>query len=374
MKKPVAALLAVLACACVASPAAADEMSDLYAKVMADPGNTQLNLEYAALAEKNGKPRLALAAYERILLNDPGNADAQVGVKRVTRMLLGDSTRWIASIGGGWDSNPAQIPNNPKSSAIALGSVAVHDERYWGSTPWQTDGLAVAELVSDEDELTYGFLGAETGPVFDTGSWFTIHPAVGAGWSYFDNTSFYSEAVGSVTLEGIQGGANQIARVKVGYRTYDDKFTTDNGWYVHVNGRWGVPHIFGDKDVLIFSPWFRWSDINGMVPVSLDVEAEPGRYTEFGADLAYFVPLAENVVLGANITVSDRNYRDPGLLSGHDDRHDTMWTPGLTLIFKHVFAFQSDVRIQYRHRDNESNDETRSFNENVLTVNLDKRF
>ena len=257
---------------------------------------------------------------------------------------------------------------------LTLGSIAMHDERFWGSTAWQTDALGVVQLVSDVDQLNYGFAGAETGPVFDTGTWFTIHPALGGGWSYFDNSSFYTEGVGSVTFEGIQGGANQILRVKVGYRTYDDKFTTDSGWYLHVNGRWGIPHVLGDSDVLIFSPWFRWSDINGMIPVSLNVESEPGRYSEYGGDLAYFVPLASNVVLGGNISFADRYYRDPGLASGNEDRHDTMWTPGMTLIFKHVFAFQSDVRLQYRHRSNQSNDNTRDFNEDILTVNIDKRF
>lgn len=376
MKKPVAALLAVLAIAFVSAPVAADELEDVYAKVLDNPGDTALNLQYAELAEKAGKPRLALAAYERVLLNDPSNSVAQEGIKRITRKLLGDSTRWVASIGAGWESNPANLASHEDDAAIALASLAVHDTRYLGSTNWQTDGLAVINLYNDQDPLNYGFLGIETGPVYDTGSWFTLHPALGGAISYFDNTTFYSEIVGSLTAEGITAGANQIIRLKVGFRDYSSHFTSDSGWYAQLSARWGVPHVFSGKDVVILSPWFRWSDIDGGFPIAVSpsAESEPGRYWELGTDIAYYTPVSENVVVGANITVSTRQYSDPGLFSGSDDRSDTMVSPGATLIFKHVFAYQTDVRLNYRHRDNASNDDAREFEDDVITINLDARW
>jgi hypothetical protein len=132
--------------------------------------------------------------------------------------------------------------------------------------------------------------------------------------------------------------------------------------------------VFGGRDVIILSPWVRWSDIEGGVPVSVSAESEPGRYWEIGTDIAYYTPVADDVVVGANITVSTRQYNDPGLFSGTDDREDTMIAPGATLIFKHVFAYQSDVRLQYRHRDNSSNDDSRDFEDDIVTINLDFRF
>jgi hypothetical protein len=374
MKRPVAAALVSIVLALGAAPAAADEMSDVYARILEDPGNVALNLQYAALAEKAGKPRLALAAYERILLNDPGNAEAQEGIKRINRMLLGDSTRWLASVGVGWESNPALSAHHEKDSMIALASLAMHDVRNLGDRSWQTDGIAQVNFFSNQDELNYGFLGIETGPVFNTSSWFTVHPAVGVATSYFDHSSFYNEAVASLTFEGVTGGANQLARIKVGYRDYSGHFTSDSGWYVHVSGRWGIPHVFNGSDVIVLTPWFRWSDIEGGVPITVTSESEPGRYHEFGLDIAYYTPIADSVVVGANLTVWDRSYRDPGFLSGSDDRHDTMISPGATLIFKHVFAFQSDVRLQYRHRSNASNDDFREYEDDVVTLNLDVRF
>jgi hypothetical protein len=374
MRKPVAAFLAVLAGALVAAPASADEMSDLYERILADPGNAQLNLEYAAMAERTGKPRLALAAYERILLNDPGNTQAQAGIKRVMRQLLGSQTRWVASFGAGWESNPANVAFHEDDAAIALGSLAMHDDRYWGSLPWQTDMLLQVNLYSDQDHLNYGFAGIETGPVFDTGSWFSVHPALGVATTYFDGSSFYTEGLMSVTLEGVTGGANQVVRFKVGYRDYAGRFTSDSGWYAQANARWTFPHVLGQRDVVVLSPWVRWSDIEGGIPVSLNNEAEPGRYLEFGTDIAWYTPLAQDLVLGLNVTVSQRNYRDPGIFSGADDREDTTITPGVTLIFKHVFSYQTDVRLNYRHKDNDSNDRFREFEDDIVTVNIDTRF
>lgn len=374
MKKPVAAILAVLASAFLVAPASADELSDAYEQVMQDPGNTAVNLRYAEIAERVGKPRLALATYERILLNDPGNPEASQGVQRIMRRLQPSSTRFVASVGAGWESNPANVSDHEDDSAIFLASMSMRDRRAWGNTAWQTDALAVMDVVANDDRLNYGFIGAETGPVFDTHTWFTVHPALGVGASYYDNTTFYTEVFGSTTIEGVTAGANQVVRLKVGYRDYSHHFTTDSGFYVHLDARWTVPFIFNPSDVFVISPWFRWSDIEGGVPVSLNAEAEPGRYAEFGTDFAYYTPVSENVVVGANVTVSQRNYRDPGFLSHNEDREDFMVTPGATVIFKHVLFSQTDIRLNYRHRYNDSNDSLRDFNDDVFTVNLDARF
>lgn len=374
MKRPVAAILAVLAGAFVAAPAVADELSDAYEQVMQDPGNTAVNLRYAEIAERVGKDRLALATYERILANDPDNPEAAAGIQRIMRRLQPASTRWVASIGAGWESNPANAADHEDDSAIVLASMALRDIRNWGNTGWQTDALAVVNVVANDDRLDYGFLGAETGPVWDTRSWFSVHPALGVGISYYDNRTFYTEVFGSTTLEGITMGANQVIRLKVGYRDYTSHFTTDSGFYVHLDSRWSIPHIFGENDVFMISPWFRWSDINGGVPVTLNAEAEPGRYAEFGSDFAYYTPVAHNLVLGLNVTVSQRNYRDPGLDSGNNDREDFMVTPGATLIVKHILWYQSDLRFNYRHRFNDSNDRTRDFDDDILTVSIDTRF
>ena len=81
-----AALAAALSLA-TAGEGAADEMTDVYARIVANPVDSELNLQYALLAEGRGEYRKALAAYERVLVNDPGNEAARRGLQRVRRII-----------------------------------------------------------------------------------------------------------------------------------------------------------------------------------------------------------------------------------------------------------------------------------------------
>ena len=65
----------------------ADEISDLYQKLQQNPADITLNLQYAAAAEKGGKLKWALPAYERALMADPRNAEAKKGIDRVRQKI-----------------------------------------------------------------------------------------------------------------------------------------------------------------------------------------------------------------------------------------------------------------------------------------------
>src|SRR5262249_25533036 len=73
------AVWAVLA-AGLAAPALASELDALYSQVLQNPRDTELNLRFARLAEDSGNLRWALSAYERAVLNDPGNPEARSGL------------------------------------------------------------------------------------------------------------------------------------------------------------------------------------------------------------------------------------------------------------------------------------------------------
>ena len=88
---PVAAVLGILLAA--AGPAQADAIAELYRRLMNDPRNVALNLQYAAAAEKAGKLKWALPAYERALSADPGNREAQSGIDRITQRLQAEADR-----------------------------------------------------------------------------------------------------------------------------------------------------------------------------------------------------------------------------------------------------------------------------------------
>lgn len=76
-----------------AVPSRADAIADIYRRLENDPRNVALNLEYAAAAERAGKLKWALPAYERALSADPGNRQAQSGLDRITKKLQAEADR-----------------------------------------------------------------------------------------------------------------------------------------------------------------------------------------------------------------------------------------------------------------------------------------
>src|SRR5262245_37056584 len=82
------------------------DVEALYRQVLRSPTDTQTNLRYARAAEASGNLRWALAAYERMLLNDPDNADVQQGLQRIRRKLQPNTTQFSLEVGGIYESNP----------------------------------------------------------------------------------------------------------------------------------------------------------------------------------------------------------------------------------------------------------------------------
>jgi Tfp pilus assembly protein PilF len=76
-----------------AGPLRADTVADIYRRLEHDPRNVALNLEYAAAAEKAGKLKWALPAYERALSADPGTREAQAGIDRIAKKLRAEADR-----------------------------------------------------------------------------------------------------------------------------------------------------------------------------------------------------------------------------------------------------------------------------------------
>lgn len=91
-----------LALSLLVSPAGADELRQLYAQILRDPTNSELNFRYAQLAEQRGEIRKALSAYERILLNDPDNPDVRRALQRIRRALQPDTTQFFAELGAAY--------------------------------------------------------------------------------------------------------------------------------------------------------------------------------------------------------------------------------------------------------------------------------
>jgi hypothetical protein len=370
-----------LAVALLASTAGADELKRLYAQILRDPTNSELNFRYAELAEQRGEIRKALAAYERVLVNDPDHPQVLRALQRIRRKLQPNTTQFLAELGASWETNPRRLSSGANDDGVAHARLTMRDERGFGdASRWRTIGQLVGDLYFDNGDLSYGYAGAYTGPVIDVAPAIAMHAALGGGASYFDHRLFYSEAIANLTFESYLEGAFHTVRVRGGYRSYNDFFPSDSGFFADVTGKFSFPNVAGSNDIFIVSPWFRWSGIDGtgFSTFTPTEQVQPGRYTEYGGRLEYYRRIVDWLTVGGSISVSQRDYArsidfaffPPAAV----DRRDLTVVPGATMIFHRVGGYQSDLRVDYRYEHNNSNVAVRDYVNHLTTLMLVSRF
>jgi hypothetical protein len=354
--------------------AAADPLLDAYQSVLADPTNSEVNLQYALVAEGNKKYRLALAAYERILANDPNNKAALAGLQRVRRIIQPASTLFTTEFGARFESNPLQVATGAKDELFPYSKLHVRDERNLFGTRWRTTADLWGEYHPVIGELSNANAFADTGPVIDVpGTQTAVHPAIGAAAGYFNGRFAYSEVNLSDLIEGYLDGANQWARIRAGYRNYAPNFGSTGGVYVGADGRLSRDHIFSESDVVSVTPWLLWSDIPGSV---LDINSNhitPGRYIQGGAKFEYDRAVSSALTVGVFVGASERAFAtDPADSGGH--RQDFLVSPGMSLLFTNIFGIpQTDFRIDYQYDHNHSNAAADSYDDHTVTLALVSR-
>jgi tetratricopeptide (TPR) repeat protein len=342
----------------------ADELTDVYARILANPVDTELNLQYALIAEGRGEYRKALAAYERVLVNDPGNAVARRGLQRVRRIIEPPITQTTVDAGLKVESNPLHDAAGGAVDVLGYGRLNIRDEHLMGGLRWRTILGAYGEAHARESQLNYANATAETGPLIDlSGTMLTFRPAVGAGAAYFDGRFYYWDVNASAGLEGYLQGAYQSLRVRAGYRQYDPSFTADQGFYADLTGKVSFKDVFHDSDVVSLSPWLRWSGIDGSPDLPAN-DFAPGLYVEGGGTIEYAKVLSDYMTAAVNLKLSDRVFAD----IGGGSRQDFLVSPGASLIFTNLLGVQTDLRFDYRYEWNDSSDAAHDWQNHSLTV------
>jgi hypothetical protein len=312
---------------------------------------------------------VALAAYERILVNDPDNESAKRGLVRVKRIIQPPATQFFAEAGATGDNNPTQVPTGANHDVLGYGQLRVKDERNLCDTRWRTVIGPYGEAYHENTALDYANLNATAGPIYDLGaSMVSVHPAIGGGVSYYDGHYFYGDVNVSATFEGYLNGACEWTKLRAGYRDFDPFFTSDSGFYADFTGKFSKSDVIAPDDLISVAPWLRWSGISGTEVNNIFKEFSPGRYVQGGVKVEYDKVVADWLTVGASIAVSDRYFSvdlDPA--SG-DNRQDLLVSPGATLLFADLFGAQSDLRVDYRYDHNDSNDDTHAFDNHSVTV------
>ncbi len=359
MKAVARAVLFLFAIALLAAPfgaAFADELARLNANIIRDPNNVELNLRYAQAAEDKGQPEKALAAYERVLDLDPGNMAARLGIIRAAKGVLPNITQVFLEYGAGWESNPRRVDAGSGSDFLLLGRAVIKDDRTIGSTRWRTVGNLVGQVYFDNGDLSYGYAGAETGPVIFLSPNFFVHTAIGAAGAYFDHRALYGEASAALTFENVSTGPYSYSlRLRGGYRQYNDFFPVTEGPFAEVIWKFSAIGVFGD-DAFLFAPFYRWSDIPGVAFSIINFEPlQPGKFNEYGLRTEYYRKVLPTVSLGATFTVAYRDYSPSfdALNAVTTKREELLLIPGAAMIFHQFLNSRTDLRFDYRfeHRD-----------------------
>lgn len=363
---------------CLASSstlARADNREDLNALnelILQHPQDIELNLRYAHAAERAGKLRLALAAYERILINNPDNVEAQHGYEHVRRILQPPNTSLRLEIGEQWDSNPWDASSDPQAGYDTFARATWVDEREFGARRWRSVVNFYGELYPNDRDLNYMYAGASVGPMFDLTPNAAAIPAVGVAISSFSNELYYKEINAGVTVEGHKDSATYWARLRAGWRDYAASSTSDQGAYVELMGGVSQPHITSDNDWVVAVPWLRWSDIQGSAVDVLNDPIAPGQYVEGGVEATYNYRFNDHLFAAVGAEVRDRYYTKTEVAGDH--RHDTYVAPKASLTFWNPVNCECGVSLNYRYRDNQSNDPSSEYEGHSAWLSISRTF
>lgn len=366
-----ALLLAASITALTVGVAQPQDLNDLHQQLLDNPGDVSLNLRYAQAAEDAGQLRLALVAYERILINDPSNDEARAGYERIRRTIEPAYTVTRIETGVRWDTNPLNTDVDEEDAATIFAHGTLVDERSIGETRWRSVLSAEVEQTPDIEELDYAYLGAQTGPLVRVGPHTAALPAVGAAVAGLDDDYYFSEANVGVTVEGRGDSFSYWWRLRGGWRDYSEESTADNGPYAEIIGGVTAPQFLAERGTLVVVPWVRWSDIEGSAFDFFDENA-PGQYTEYGVEAEYRYRLGDHVVGAVGVRARERDYENTTV--GPDTRSDTYVAPNASLTFVNLLPCSCDMRARYQHRDNDSNDPTAEYEAEQIQLSLIARF
>jgi hypothetical protein len=373
-------MLAITALCVFSAPVIAlgDEISDVFDQLMSTPDDPALNLRYAALAMAQGETRKALSAYERVLARDPNNAEARRAYKKAKLQLQPTVRAFTLTTGLSFESNPRQVPGNDPDHDDDItfeASLLMFDERTLAGHRWRTLGQAGGHLLLETDELNDATFSIASGPIFDVSKKTKLHIAPGAGIAILDDDWLYQDGLVRIALERRNKGNGQSVTTTVKYRDTNSSFNGDDGLIVNVDGRFLQTNRFRDGDAFYFLPRFTYSEPGGNGPGRVFQSALfPGNYIEYGARLAYFMPVAnQRAFVGVGVGVYQRDY-DQNVAFGTKDRSDVMFVPSAHFIVTNVRGSKFDFRLDYRFENNDSNDSLEDFDNHVASARLVRKY
>jgi tetratricopeptide (TPR) repeat protein len=258
-------------------------LSGIFSEILSDPGNPELNLRYARLAEEAGEVDRALAAYRRILASHPDNPEAKAGLAKLTgaKGEAEDEAKTVASfvLTGQYETNAARRDPSFLAFDSALTSLAITatDERTLGGTRIRTQGKLYADAHSryEAGDLVYG--GLDAGPVIDIEG-FSARPALGLVHTRLDKRPLFNAASLLLNLENkAETETLRSIDLSLGYRDFADRFLGRDGLQLDGKALFSWSDMAASGDRLSLTPSYAYSHTLG--------KAEANRHHALGAHI-----------------------------------------------------------------------------------------
>lgn len=350
------------------------ELRNIYRQILRNPTDSALNLKYAALAERKGMLRKALAAYQRVLMNDPRNAEAQAGLTRVATMLEPDFSAVYLHLGARYVTNlqhrtTGDVKNN--DDFVGDARLIVRDERRLGGMRWRTLGQLYADLHAESRNFDFGHVGASTGPLVALSDGWRLRPAVGAAFAWLDRKVFFTELSGQLGFETQGAGILRRVDIRLGYQFMGKDYAPGrDGIVFDVAPTFAIPGVVKQGDRITVRPSYKWNNANGRNadPAGVIGDIFPERYHQIGGKADYLAPImGGKIYLGPTIEGNIRYYQSnvPG---GSTRRRDVYLRPGVQIIVPNAFVNGHTLSIQYQHERNLSNVATKRFRNHVVGI------
>jgi hypothetical protein len=346
-----------------------------FQKLLRSPDDPELNLRFAQEAEARGDLRHALAALERARIARPDDPMIAAEFERVRRLILPTVTAFTVEAGAAYATNPTRTSNSSdaRKEALLSAGVAVEDERTVAGFRLRSFASAFGEWHTRNHDLSTGEVMAGTGPVFALSPDLAVHIAPSVSNYWLDGDRLYTELGGALRFSSVLLGLTQTMSFGGGWRHGNEDRAFADSRFFEVSGRFVTPGVRAG-DIVHIQPRYIWNKSESdslAAPVQPSREVTSLSFQEWGGRIAYYMPFFnEQVYVGAGFVAFGRRYEvdaltAAGVVQG-EKRFDTFLEPSAHLVFPRLIAETWDVRVDYRHEINRSNDAFSDYRNQVV--------
>ncbi len=339
-------------------------LSKLFSDILANPGNIELNVRYAKLAEQAGEPRRALAAYERILGSHPGNKMALKEIERLQQELGlaiagGPETHYSVVLGAKYEHNaarrdPSFLSFDSTASTVSLGA---QDEREFIGEKFRTNARLYGDFHNRFENGDLLFIGADTGPVIKFSDNISIRPAIGASHARVKFRNLFNTVSIMANIDnGAEAALFRSLDLSIGYDDYATRYPGQDGAFFAA----GADFALADADsneALRLSPLYRYSHTSG--------QNYAKRNHSYGVKSSYTYPLTDNLSVAPNLGLTYKNYVG-NELDEKEERWDFQTEPGIKIILSNFLIEDSSISFGYGFERNWSNDGDKSYKNHIV--------